>query len=241
MRRFLPVAVLVTAGCFAACAESTSTTTVSPRLPALEGASFVEGIDNQYLPFVPGSRWVYAGEDEGELEHIEVTVLVDPRAVDGIPAVVVRDVVTLDGAVAEDTFDWYAQDAAGNVWYLGEDSREIDDGEVVSTHGSWESGVDGAVAGVIMWADPMGHAGDPYYQEFYEGEAEDSAEVVRMGDTVTVAAGTFEDVLVIREWNPMEPGVVELKYYAPGVGVVLEEIEEGGEGRIELISFTSAP
>jgi hypothetical protein len=111
---------------------------------------------------------------------------------------------------------------------------------VVSTAGSWESGVDGARPGVIMWADPMSHTGEVYYQEFYEGEAEDKAEVLRIDDSLTVAAGTFDNVLVTREWDPLEPGVTELKYYAPGVGLILEEIEEGGEARIELISYSLA-
>lgn len=230
--------VLMVLSLGATACDSTSSTTIPAVLPVFDASSFVAEVDNPYWPLLPGSQWVYEGEDEGEFEHIEVTVEPGSRNVAGIAAVVARDVVTLGDGVVEDTFDWYAQDAAGNVWYLGEDSKEIEDGEIVATAGSWEAGVDGAQPGVLMWADPMAQIGSPYYQEFYEGEAEDKAEVVRLGDTVTVAAGTFDNVLVTREWNPLEPGLFELKYYAPGVGLILEEIEEGGEARIELVSFT---
>jgi hypothetical protein len=223
----------------AACGDSSSTDlSDSATLPDVEAATFVGATDNVYWPLAPGSTWVYEGEDEGEFEHIEVAVQAEHREVMGISAIIVRDVVTLPDGVIEDTFDWYAQDADGNVWYLGEDSKEIEQGEVVGTEGSWESGVDGAMPGVLMWADPMAHLGESYYQEFYEGHAEDQAEVVRSGETITVSAGTFSDVLVTREWNPLEPGVTELKYYAPGIGLILEEIEEGGEARIELISYS---
>jgi hypothetical protein len=230
--------VLMVLSLGATACDSTSSTTIPAVLPVFDPSSFVAEVDNTYWPLIPGSRWVYEGEDEGEFEHIEVTVEPGSRSVAGIAAVVVRDIVTLGNGVVEDTFDWYAQDAAGDVWYLGEDSKVIEDGEVVATTGSWEAGVDGAQPGVLMWADPVAQVGSPYYQEFYEGEAEDKAEVVRLGDTVTVAAGTFDNVLVTREWNPLEPGLFELKYYAPGVGLILEEIEEGGEARIELVSFT---
>jgi hypothetical protein len=230
--------LVVSLAALAACGDAESEDTIPATLPDAGAATFIEVVDNRYWPLTPGSQWVYEGEDEGEFEHIEVTVPSQRRTVMGVSTVVVRDVVTLEDGVIEDTFDWYAQDADGNVWYMGEDSKEIEDGEVVSTEGSWEAGVDGAKPGVIMWADPMAHAGQAYYQEFYEGEAEDKAEVLRIEPSLTVAAGTFEDVLVTREWDPLEPGIFELKYYAPGVGLILEEIEKGGEARIELISYS---
>ena len=223
----------------AACSDdSSSDTTIPAVLPEFGGAEdFVEGIDNPYWPAVPGSRWVYEGVDEGEVEVIEVTVLDDTRDIGGITATIIRDTVEIDGELAEDTYDWYGQDTSGNVWYLGEDSTEYENGEAVSTAGSWETGVDGAVPGIIMYADLESQVGEAYFQEFYEGEAVDKAVIEETGATVTVAAGTFEDVVVIREWNPLEPGKFENKYLAPGVGVVLEEVVEGGEGRVELISF----
>ncbi len=207
--------------------------------PQVDPAGFGGAIDNPYWPLVPGARRVFEGRSEGEAERIEVAVLEETRDVMGIRATVVRDTVFVDGELVEDTFDWYAQDGDGNVWYLGEDSTEYEGGEAVSTAGSWEGGVDGALPGVVMWADPR--VGQAYRQEFYEGEAEDVVEVLRTGQSVTVPAGTFDDVLVTREWNPLEPDVVEEKSYAPGVGVILERKVEGGEEVVELIEFTPAP
>lgn len=218
-------------------AVETTTTDTTDGAGVLDPSNFVATIDNPWLPFTPGSQWVFEDETEDGLERIEVTVTDETRLIMGITATVVRDIVTLDGEVIEDTFDWYAQDREGNVWYLGEATEEFEDGEVVSTAGSWEAGVDGAEAGILMKANPT--IGDTYRQEFYEGEAEDMAEVVRTGEAVEVAFGAFEDVLVIREWTPLEPGIAEEKYYARGVGPVLEVKVEGGEGRVELITFTT--
>jgi hypothetical protein len=239
---------LVAAGVltFAACGDDEPAPETQPVIavgsaadydPDIDPANFVDAIDNPYLPFVPGSRWVYEEESDGETERIEVVVTDERREVMGIPATVVRDTVTTaDGELVEDTYDWYAQDVDGNVWYLGEDTKEYENGEVVSTDGSWESGVDGALPGIIMHADPQ--VGDAYRQEFYEGEAEDVAEVVRVGVSESVAFGDFDDLIVIKEWNPLEPDVVEEKYFASGVGLVLEMKIEGAEGRGELIEHT---
>jgi hypothetical protein len=136
----------------------------------------------------------------------------------------------------EDTYDWYAQDGEGNVWYLGEETAEYENGELVSTAGAWEGGVDGALPGLIMEAAPR--VGDVYRQEFYPGEAEDLAEVVRSGVREDVDYGSFGDLIVIKEWNPLQAEVVEEKYYATGVGLVLETTIEGGSERIELVSHT---
>jgi hypothetical protein len=206
--------------------------------PDIDPANFVTGVDNPYLPFAPGARWVYEGTDDGENEHIEVTVTDERREVMGIPVVVVRDTVELDGELAEDTRDWYAQDREGNVWYMGEETAEYENGEVTSTEGSWEAGVDGALPGIVMPAHP--EVGQAYRQEFYEGEAEDLGEILRVDGTASVAAGEFHELVVTRDWNPFEPEVVEEKSYARGVGVVLEEKVEGGDGRIELIEFDPA-
>jgi len=193
----------------------------------LTPADFVDRIDNPWLPLAPGSRWVY----EGGGERIVVEVLVETRQVMGITATIVRDTVTDGGELVEDTYDWFAQDVDGNVWYLGEESVEYRDGEPVSSAGSWEAGVDGALPGIIMAADPA--AGDAYRQEYSVGEAEDMAEVVRIGDRVSVPAGDFEGVLVTREWTPLSPRVDEFKYYASGVGLIRES---GGARLIEYRS-----
>jgi hypothetical protein len=204
--------------------------------PEIDPANFVDRIDNRYLPYLPGSRWVYEGLEDGEEIRVEAEVTDQRREVMGISAVVVHELEYEAGELIEDTFDWYAQDREGNVWYLGEDSKEIEDGEVVSTEGSWEAGVDGALPGIIMLAETA--VGEAYRQEYYEGEAEDMGEVFKVGETQTVAAGSYEGVLIIREWNPLEPDVIEDKYYAPGVGVVLELAVEGAEARVELIEYT---
>lgn len=204
---------------------------------SLDPDDVVDVIDNPYLPLRPGNRWIYEGEDDDGVERIEVTVTDQRREIMGISAVVVRDTVTLDGELIEDTFDWYTQDTDGNVWYLGEDSTEYENGAPVSIAGSWEAGVNGAQAGIIMLAHPQ--RGDAYRQEYDPGNAEDMAEVVHVGGRCRIELGSFEDVLVAREWTPLEPDVVEEKSYAPGVGLVLEVVKRGGKGRIELVSFSS--
>ena len=218
----------------AAAQEATPTYSVT-----IDPAAFTAEVDNPYFPLTPGTTWIYEGESDGEVEHNEVIVTHETRDVMGVTCVVVRDVVSIGGEVVEDTIDWYAQDADGNVWYFGEESKDYEDGELVSTEGSWEAGVDGALPGIVMLADPA--AGDSYQQEYYAGEAEDRGEVFALGETVTVPYGTFEDVLVTADINPLEPGKVEHKSYAPGVGLILSEYVEGGDERVELIDVRLEP
>lgn len=206
-----------------------------PYAPVIDPANFVEGVDHPYFPLTPGTTMVYEGETEEGIERIEVTTMPETKQILGITCTVVRDTVWLDGALIEDTFDWYAQDRDGNVWYMGEETREYEGGVVVSTAGAWEAGVDGALPGIVMEADPQ--VGDVYRQEYYVGEAEDMAEVINLSDSASVAYGAFDNVLVTREWTPLEPGVAENKYYASGVGLILEVVVEGGTGRIELIDI----
>jgi hypothetical protein len=207
--------------------------------PELDPADFVDTVDNPYFPLVPGTTWVYEGEDDGETERIEVEVLKETREIEGITATVVRDTVYVDGELAEDTFDWYAQDKDGNVWYLGEDTHEYENGVAINAKGAWEYGKDGALPGIVMLADPR--EGDAYRQEYYEGEAEDLGEVLHTDATVEIELGTYEDVVVTEDWNPLEPDVVEEKSYAPGIGLIREEKTVGGESVIELLEFTPAP
>ena len=217
---------------------ATTSTTTSVELPQdgtpveLEPDNFVKQIDNPLWPMQRGSRWVYR---EGESSRIVVTVTDRKKTILGIEATVVHDVVTEDGELKEDTFDWYAQDKEGNVWYLGEDTKEYEGGKVVSTKGSWEAGVDGAQAGVIMPAHP--EVGMKYRQEYYKGEAEDNAEVLSLDEQVRVAFGTFDGALKTKETTPLEPDVVEHKYYVRGIGVVLAEGVSGGVSREELLSY----
>jgi hypothetical protein len=201
----------------------------------LDRESFVEEIDNPYWPMAPGSRWVYRETDEEGTElRVEVTVTDRTKTILGIAATVVHDVVTEDGELKEDTYDWYAQDDDGNVWYLGEDTKEYENGKVVSTEGSWQAGVDGAQAGVIMPADP--EVGMTYRQEHLAGAAEDRGEILSLGESVTVPFGTFDDVLKTKDTTPLEPSVLEHKFYARGIGPVLAIAVSSGD-REELIEF----
>jgi hypothetical protein len=157
------------------------------------------------------------------------------RIANGIEARVVRDVVTQNGEPVEATDDWYAQDSGGNIWYLGEDTAEYENGKVVSTEGSWEAGVDGAQPGIAMPADPQ--VGETYRQEYYAGVAEDEAKVLSLDEQVGVPFGHFKDVLLTKDLNPLEPKVLEHKFYARGVGPALTLDISGAAGREELVSF----
>lgn len=207
-------------------------TSASYFAPRFDPDRFVHDVDNRFFPLVPGTRYVYVGEEDGEREVDVVLVTHERKNILGISAVVVLDRVFVDGELAEKTFDWYAQDENGNVWYLGEDSREFEDGKVVSTEGSWEAGVDGAEAGIIMPAHPI--VGRHYRQEFYEGEAEDEARVTARGLDITVPYGSFHNCLRTVEWTRLEPGIKEAKLYCPGVGFVKARGVEGSDSRLVL-------
>ena len=206
----------------------------------LDPSEFTTEIDNPWWPMSPGSRWVYRESDtEGTAQKVVVEVTGETKRIaNGIDAVVVRDTVTENGQPVEITDDWYAQDAAGNVWYMGEDTAEYENGRVVTRSGSFEAGVDGAQPGIIVPAEPQ--PGLSYRQEYYAGEAEDEAAIVSVGEEqVEVPAGHFEGVLMTRDLVPLEPQVQELKFYARGVGPVMAAAISGGApGFEELVSYT---
>jgi hypothetical protein len=194
-------------------------------------------VDNPYFPLAPGSRWVYreTGTD-GTVQRVVVKVTRSTRRIaNGATARVVRDTVTEGGRLVEDTFDWYAQDRRGNVWYLGEDTKEYERGKPVSTAGSWEAGVAGARAGIAMPARPR--PGLQYRQELAPGEAEDTARVLSVDERAEVPEGRYERVLLTKDWNPLAPTVLEYKLYARGVGLVMALGVSGDTGREELLSF----
>jgi hypothetical protein len=197
----------------------------------VDPASFVAAVDNPFFPLVPGTRLIYEGATDQGVERIEVFVTRETKTVMGVRCVVVRDTVWLNGELEEDTWDWFAQDREGNVWYFGEDTREYRGGRVVSTAGAWEAGVAGALPGIVMKAHPA--VGDAYRQEYLRGEAEDMAKVVSLDERVAVPAGSYSGCLRVLEWTPLEPGSAEYKYHAPGVGVVLETAR-GSRERVEL-------
>jgi hypothetical protein len=196
---------------------------------SLKPAEFTTNIDNPYFPLHPGSRWVFR---EGP-QRVVIRVTKDTRKIEGITARVVRDTVTEDGKLVEDTFDWYAQDGEGNVWYLGEATTEFENGKPKTTAGSWEAGVDGAEPGIIMPAKP--EPGLAYRQEYYKGQAEDRAKVVKIDAQAKVPFGTFDDVVETEDTAPLGGGSVEHKFYARNVGLVLAVGSSGD--REELTSF----
>ncbi len=203
----------------------------------LDAADFTTDIDNPWWPMTPGSTWVYKETDqEGVNQRVEVTVTQETKKIaNGITARVVRDEVTEDGVPMEVTDDWYAQDADGNIWYLGEETTEYEDGKPASTEGSFEAGKDGAQAGIIMPAKPR--AGMRYRQEYYKGKAEDRGEIVATDAQAEVPFGHFRNVVMTKDTNPLEPKVLEFKFFARGVGPVLAVSVSGSSDREELVSY----
>jgi hypothetical protein len=200
----------------------------------LDPADFSTRIDNPYFPLTPGDRYVYRETDGTHKEKVVLSVSDKTKQIaNGITARIVHDRVTERGMVIEDTFDWYAQDSDGNVWYLGEDTVECKKGKIKNHSGSFEAGVDGAQPGVIMPADPV--PGLKYRQEYYAGEAEDKAEVLSTNEQVESPYGHFTGALLTKDLVPLEPKVSEYKIYAPGVGLVVAVKTSGGSGREELV------
>jgi hypothetical protein len=203
-------------------------------VPDFNPTAFVRGVDNPYFPLTPGTTYFYRGETPDGVETNAFTVTRNTVKILGVTCIEVVDVARLDGEVIEVTRDWFAQDEDGNVWYFGESTQEFENGEVVSTAGTWKAGVDGALPGIIMKADP--EAGDLYNQEFAPGVAEDMARVVTDETKANVAYGAFDEVLQTRDFTPLEPGKFEFKFYAEGVGQVLTTSPQTG-ARIELVSI----
>jgi hypothetical protein len=200
--------------------------------PTIDPANFGSVIDNPFFPLEPGTVRIYEGQTDKGFEHVEVTVTSDTKQIMGVTCVVLKDIVTVDGKTEEETFDWYAQDKDGNVWYFGEDTKKYENG-TVSTEGSFEAGVDGAMPGILMKGNPQ--VKDAYREEYYQTHAEDEAEVVSMSEAVTVPYGSYSDVLMTKNTTKLEPDLLENKYYAKGVGSVLEVDVAGGSGQVELI------
>lgn len=201
---------------------------------ALAGG-FSAHVDNPYFPLRPGTTYRYEGVQDGRRSVDLVTVTRRTRRIAGAPCAVVRDRVFLDGRLAEDTTDWYAQDRAGTVFYFGEATSELDvRGRVTSTEGSWRAGVHGARQGVFMPAHPR--LGAAFAQEHFPGHAEDRFRVIRRGVAVSVPYGAFR-ALMTREWTPLEPGVREHKLYARGIGLVSERTVKGPDEHAELVSI----
>jgi hypothetical protein len=225
--------VLVALAAHRSSSPSAKAATPIPVLP--RPADFVIGIDNKYVPLQPGTTLLYRGTQEGKARKVSVFVTHKTKMILGIRATVVLDQVLVGGKPEEKTFDWYAQDKRGNVWYLGEYSSDFVKGKWVRSDGSWEAGVNGAKAGIVMKANPS--VGDVYRQEYSAGHAEDMARVLSRNESVTVPYGSFDHGLQTSEWTPLERGVVEHKYYVIGVGNVRTIMVKGGSEEEHLVSI----
>jgi hypothetical protein len=230
------VALAAALGTLAAASGASSETTIPPPPPLPPPSDFVAQIDNRYFPLSPGTTFRYTGRENDQPATDTVVVTRTQRTILGIHARVVLDRTTVGGKPSEKTFDWYAQDKRGNVWYLGEDAFDYVHGHWVRADDSWETGVDGAQAGIIMEAHPK--VGDVYRQEYYPGHAEDVGDVLSLHASITVPYGSFDHVLQTKEWTQLEPGVVDNKEYAPGVGEVAERTVRGGNDFLELVTIS---
>jgi len=206
-----------------------------PYDPVINPANFVAVIDNPFMPLIPGTTFIYEGQTAEGLEHEEVFVTSNTKSILGVTCVEVRDTSTVNGELVEDTLDWFAQDTDGNVWYFGENAKQLAGGLIVGVEGSWTAGVDGAKPGIVMKAHPA--VSDFYRQEFSLGVAEDIAEVVSLTESATVPYGSFTNCLKTEETSPLEPDALENKYYAAGIGQVLTVDLVTGD-RLELIQIT---
>ena len=223
-----------------------TTPTPASHLPAgsepvtLDPADFSADITHPLWPMKPRTRWIYRElEANGTVtDGVVVATTKTEKLANGITGRVVRDTARQSGQIIEDTIDWYAQDSAGNVWYVGEDTAEFEGGAIASTAGSWQAGVDGALPGVIVPADPQ--PGLAYRQEYYAGQAEDNGAVVSLDETADVPYGHFDSLMMTADTSGIEPNVLEHKFYAKGVGPILT-VDVGTAGREELLTVDVAP
>jgi hypothetical protein len=236
MRRF---ALLLGAGALIAIVAipAISESPAAPHHPP-GPADFAARVDNPWFPLRPGSTYTYRGVKDGQASRDVVTVTAAVKTIQGVRCTVVRDRLFLRGRLHERTEDWYAQDKTGNVWYFGEATAELSrSGRVVSTEGSWQSGVDGARAGIFMPAHP--HRGQTGRQEYYKGHAEDHFRVLSLTASAVTPAVSSRHALLTREWTPLEPGVIDHKLYVKGIGMVLEQTVKGGDELNSLVSRRS--
>jgi hypothetical protein len=203
--------------------------------PASRGG-FSPRVTNPWFPLRPGSVYRYVGVKDGEPSREVMLVTHLTRVIGGARCVVVWDLLWLRGKLEERTTDYYTQDAKGNVWYFGEQTAELDArGRVKDTSGSWMAGVHGAEPGIFMFAHPR--PGLSARQEYLKGEAADHFEVLSLRQTVTVPFSAFRGAMLTKEWTPLEPGVIDHKFYVRGIGTVLENTVKGGVERNELVAF----
>jgi hypothetical protein len=239
MKRMLVVLFCCACGSNGVTGGQSAGTSQSPAVynPMIDAANFVSLIDNPLHPLKAGTVWEHTVNKEGATEKVVITVMRETKNILGVTTTVVHDVVTEGVRVTEDTWDWYAQDRTGNVWYFGEATTKTEGGKS-STQGSWEAGVNGAKAGVIMEAHPK--VGDDYRQEYAPGVAEDRAEILSLNESVTVRKGSFNGCAKTKDYSPLKPDVVENKVFCPGIGQVLVVHVKGPAEREELVAITPA-
>lgn len=201
-----------------------------PYRPTIDPSNFSPVVNHPYYPLVPGTTMTFIEKDGDETRERTVTVTHGAKVVMGVKCVVVHDVVAAHGELEEDTYDWFAQDKQGTVWYFGEATKEFKGAGRVSTEGSWEAGVNGQ-PGIIMPAHPV--PSPPYRQEYSPNNAEDMGQVVALNESITVPFGSFSGCVRTKEWSLLESGTTR-KWYAKAIGLIREE-STGGEV-ITLIS-----
>jgi hypothetical protein len=243
MRRYIALSIVVGLALFAAaCGSSRQSTSGLPSgstpvsATAPDAANF-DGhvVDNHWFPLVPGMTWAYRGIKDGQPSREIMVATSQTKTIQGVPCTVVSDKLYLSGALEERTLDYYAQDKDGNVWYFGEDTAELKpDGSVKTTEGTWLSGRDGAEAGIFMPADPQ--VGQSFRQEYYKGQAEDHFRILSLPEQVKTPGATSDQAMLTMEWTPLEPNVVDHKYYVQGIGTVLEQTAKGPLERNTLVS-----
>jgi hypothetical protein len=229
-------ALAIAAAAAAAVLASADTSAARGRTAHHPPRRWVRTITNTYLPMRPGAVWVYRGVKDGQTQVDTVRVTGRTRMIAGAHATAVRDVARHGATVLEQTTDWYAQDRQGNVWYLGEATRERLPNGTFDTSGSWLSGVHGARPGIVMTAHPS--VDDAHRQEYWPGHAEDQYWLVDLHQRVSVPFVTTADALRTFEWSRLEPGVIDQKSYVRGIGVVQELAVRGPKEVARLVSYT---
>jgi hypothetical protein len=236
-KRFLIISILLVGLLFSCKKENIERTKDEFYLPIINPENFVDSVTNPFMPLVPGTKYTYQEQTDEGNEVNKVTVTTETLIITGIKCIVVTDVLLNDkGDTLESTLDWYTQDKDGNVWYFGEDTKEYEDGVVSSTAGTWKAGINNAQPGIAMPGKPL--LGIPYRQEYLFNEAEDFGKIISTSETVTVPYGTFNNCIMTEEWTPLEPDVIEHKYYASGIGNIKTIMIKGGNEVAELATKT---
>jgi hypothetical protein len=215
-------------------ATSGPTTTVNSYRPNIVPADFSTNVTNSLFPLKPGTVFISDGTRDGKPNHNEMTVTNETKVIMGVRCVVVRDVVSSNGALIEKTTDWYAQAKNGDVWYFGEATAEYVNGAISNTQGSWEGGVDNAQPGIIMKANPR--VGDQYRQESRPGQAEDRAQVLKVGQAFKTPVRTYTNVIITKDTDPLNPSRLDTKYYGPGGGLIYTKKTQGSH--VEIMTLT---